>query len=186
MGKSTTADMFRALGVPVHDADEVVHAAYKGSLVPIIEEAFPGTTGDGSVDRNALASRLQGDGGAENLKRLEAIVHPVVREAEEAFRLRHSVAGTELVVLDIPLLFETGRDGSVDTVLVVTAPASVQRERALARPGMTGEKLAAILARQTSDAEKRRRADFVIDTSLGLDHARTQVEALVAALALQK
>ncbi|MEM1365508.1 MAG: dephospho-CoA kinase [Pseudomonadota bacterium] len=179
MGKSTTADFFRRAGVPVHDADAVVHQAYSGALVPIIEAAFPGTTQDGKVIRSELAKRLTGPRGAANLQRLEALVHPVVREAEDIFRETHRAAGAPLIVLDIPLLFETNRQDAVDSVLVVTAPAEIQRERVMARPGMTDEKFKTILSRQIPDADKRARAHHIIDTSLGLDHAQAEVEGLV-------
>lgn len=180
MGKSTTAAMFREAGVPVHDSDEEVHRLYAGAAAPLVESAFPGTLVDGVVDRNRLAARVLGDRDA--ISRLEAIVHPLVRADAEAFLDRHRRAGARLVVLDIPLLFETGGRGRVDKVVVVTAPAETQRERVLARPGMTPEKFEAILSKQVSDAEKRAMADFVIDTGLGLDHARAAVVAIVAVL----
>jgi len=180
MGKSTTAAMFREAGVPVHDSDEAVHRLYAGAAAPLVESAFPGTLVDGVVDRNRLAARVLGDRDA--ISRLEAIVHPLVRADAEAFLDRHRRAGARLVVLDIPLLFETGGRGRVDKVVVVTAPAETQRERVLARPGMTPEKFEAILSKQVSDAEKRAMADFVIDTGLGLDHARAAVVAIVAVL----
>jgi dephospho-CoA kinase len=181
MGKSTTADFFRALGVPVHDADAAVHRLYAGEAVPLIEAAFPGTTADGRVDRDKLAAAVIGR--PEALRRLEGIVHPLVARAEHDFRSRAAAAGHQLVVLDIPLLFETGGDRRVDAVAVVTAPKSVQRARVLARPGMTAEKLEAILARQMPDEDKRRHAHFVIDTSRGLEAARRQVADIVKALA---
>lgn len=181
MGKSTTAGFFRALGVPVHDADAAVHRLYSGEAVPLIEAAFPGTTSEGRVDRDKLAAAVIGR--PEALKRLEGIVHPLVGRAERDFRLRAAAAGHQLVVLDIPLLFETGGDRRVDAVVVVTAPKSVQRARVLARPGMTAEKLEAILARQMPDEDKRRRAHFVIDTGRGLEAASRQVADIVKALA---
>lgn len=180
MGKSTTAAMFKAHGVPVFDADEAVHRLYAGPLVPAIEAAFPGTTTGEAVDRVALGRRVLGD--PEALKRLEAIVHPAVRAAEQAFLAQTSHTGAAVALLDIPLLFETGRERDVDRVVVVTAPAAVQRQRVLARPGMTEEKFDAILARQLPDAEKRRRAHYVVDTAGGLDAARTAVDAILADL----
>ncbi|WP_027054851.1 dephospho-CoA kinase [Mesorhizobium erdmanii] len=180
MGKSTTARMFADAGVPVHDSDETVHRLYSGAAAPLVEAAFPGTTVGGVVDRAKLGARVLGDAAA--LKALEVIVHPLVRADADAFLARHRTAGESIVVLDIPLLFETGGRGRVDKVVVVTAPAEVQRQRVLARPGMSEEKLAAILAKQVPDAEKRRLADFVIDTGQGLDAARAQVDAIIAEL----
>lgn len=178
MGKSTTAGMFRDEGVPVHDSDEAVHRLYAGKAAALVEEAFPGTTADGTVDRERLAARVVGDPAA--LRRLEAIVHPLVREDAAEFIARCRSAGAPIVVLDIPLLFETGGRGRVDRVVVVTAPAGIQRQRVLARPGMTVEKFEAILARQVPDADKRRMADYVIDTGEGLEAARRAVRAIVA------
>jgi dephospho-CoA kinase len=180
MGKSATARMFSEAGVPVHDSDEAVHRLYAGKAAPLIEAAFPGVVVDGVVDRTRLAARVLADPTA--LKAVEAIVHPLVRADADAFVARHRSAGAALVVLDIPLLFETGGRGRVDKVAVVSAPAAVQRKRVLARPGMTAEKFEAILARQVPDAEKRRQADFVIDTSRGFDVTRAAVERIVAAL----
>ncbi|PBB22808.1 MULTISPECIES: dephospho-CoA kinase [unclassified Mesorhizobium] len=180
MGKSTTAKMFAEAGVPVHDSDEAVHRLYSGAAAPLIEAAFPGTAVDGVVDRVKLGARVLGDAAA--LKRLEAIIHPLVRADADAFLARHRNAGESIAVLDIPLLFETGGRGRVDKVVVVTAPAEVQRQRVLARPGMTEEKLAAILAKQLPDEEKRRLADFVIDTGQGLDAARAAVAGIIAEL----
>lgn len=180
MGKSTTAKMFADAGVPVSDADRMVHALYAGAAVPHIEKAFPGTVSDGVVDRDKLAATVLGD--PARLRELEAIVHPLVRAETDAFVERHRQAGAPLIVLDIPLLFEIGGMGRVDRILVVTAPADVQRERVLSRPGMTEEKFEAILAKQVPDAEKRRRADFVIDTSRGMDAAREDVLRIVAEL----
>ncbi|TGS36877.1 MULTISPECIES: dephospho-CoA kinase [unclassified Mesorhizobium] len=180
MGKSTTARMFAEAGVPVHDSDETVHRLYAGKAAPLVEAAFPGTTADGSVDRAKLGARVLGDAAA--LKKLEAIIHPLVRADADAFLAKHRNAGESIAVLDIPLLFETGGRGRVDKVVVVTAPAEVQRQRVLARPGMSEEKLAAILAKQVPDAEKRRLADFVIDTGNGLDAARAAVAAIIAEL----
>ena len=180
MGKSTTAKMFADAGVPVHDSDETVHRLYSGKAAPLVEAAFPGTVVAGSVDRTELARRVLGNAAA--LKTLETIIHPLVRADAEAFLAKHRAAGAPLVVLDIPLLFETGGRNRVDKVVVVTAPADIQRARVLARPGMSEEKLAAILAKQVPDAEKRRQADFVIDTGEGMDAARTAVDAIIAEL----
>jgi dephospho-CoA kinase len=182
MGKSTTARFFIEEGVPVHDADAVVHRLYEGEAVAAIEAAFPGTTtADGKVDRNKLATRVLGDHAA--LKRLEAIVHPLVHDAERRLLAEADARGEKVAVLDIPLLFETGGDARVDAVVVVSAPLEVQHSRVLQRPGMTMEKLEAILAKQMPDAEKRQRADFIVDTSQGLDPARAQVRAILAAIA---
>ena len=183
MGKTTTAQMFRDAGVPVYDADAAVHALYepKGEAVAPIAEAFPGViAANGAVDRTALRTALGADAAA--WKRLEEIVHPLVRQAQVAFLTQARAEGRTVVVLDIPLLFENGGEKMVDAVVVVSAPEAVQRERVLARPGMTPEALAAILAKQTPDAEKRAKADFVINTGLGLDEARQQVRALLDAL----
>jgi len=181
MGKSTTADMFRQAGVAVHDADATVHRLYEGEAVPLIEAAFPGTTQDGKVDRTRLAQHVLGDAAA--LKRLEALVHPLVRRAEEKFLAEAKSRGDKVVVLDIPLLYETGAEKRVDAVAVVSAGDEQQRARVLARPGMTVEKFEAILAKQVPDTEKRRRADFVVDSSQGLDVARTQVDEILRAVA---
>jgi dephospho-CoA kinase len=179
MGKTTTADLFRQAGLPVFDADATVHALYRGPLVPDIEAAFPGTTTGGRVDRARLAERLS-DGDA--FRRLEAIVHPAVRRAEADFLARSRAAGAPAVVLDIPLLFETGRQGDVDKTVVVSAPAEVQRARVLSRAGMTEEKFEALLARQMPDAEKRARADFVIPSGDGIAAAKASVEAFLRQL----
>ena len=179
MGKSATAAMFRQAGVPVHDADEVVHALYRGRAVPLIEAAFPGTVFDGSVDRAALSKVLFED--ESRLRALERIVHPLVREERETF-LRAN-AHAPAVILDIPLLFETGGERDTDAVALVTAPKSVQRERVLARPGMTEEKFQAILAKQMPDSEKRRRAHFLIETGFGFAHAERRVRAVLRAIA---
>ena len=180
MGKSTTAAMFAENGIPVHGSDEAVHRLYAGKAAPRVEAAFPGTVIDGVVDREELARRVLGDG--EALRKLEAIVHPLVREDEEAFLARHRAQQAALVVLDIPLLFEVGAAGRVDRIVVVTAPADVQRDRVLKRPGMTEEKFAAILAKQVPDAEKRRKADFIIDTSAGMEPARQAVRQIISEL----
>jgi len=184
MGKSTAARMFADAGIPVHDSDEAVHRLYAGQAVPLIEAAFPGTVVDGSVDRRLLAQKVLGDPAAR--KRLEAIVHPLVRADADAFVARHRRAGTPLVVLDIPLLFETGGRDRVDKVVVVSAPEPVQRERVLQRPGMSEDKLAAILARQVPDADKRRQADFVVDTAGGFDETRAAIGRIIAELAGDK
>lgn len=181
MGKSTTARMFVEEGVPVHDSDEAVHRLYSGIAAPLIEARFPGTVIDGTVDRERLGKAVLGN--PEALRDLERIVHPLVRADSERFLAGHREAGAPLVVLDIPLLFETGGRERVDRIVVVTAPAEVQRERVLARPGMTEEKFAAILARQVPDADKRAAADYVIDTGAGMDAARQAVRALIAELA---
>jgi dephospho-CoA kinase len=181
MGKSTTAGFFAEAGVPVHDADAVVHRLYEGEAAAPIEAAFPGTTADGKVDRARLAACVVNDPTA--LKRLEAIVHPLVSAAKQRFLAQAEAAGAPVVVLDIPLLFETGGDGRVDATVVVSAPADVQRERVLARPGMTPDKLDALLGRQLPDAEKRQRADFVVDTSRGFDAARAQVQEILRTVA---
>ena len=181
MGKSTTAAMFRAAGVPVHDSDAVVHALYRGAAVGPVEAAFPGVTREGAIDRALLSQRVLGDGAA--MARLEAIVHPLVAQAREAFLDEARRAGARVAVLDVPLLFETGGDALVDAVVVVTADASVQKARVLARPGMTEERFAAILARQTPDSEKRRRADHLIDTGHGLEAARRRVAEVLRAVA---
>jgi len=181
MGKSTTARFFAEEGVPVHDADAVVHRLYDGEAAAAIEAAFPGTTTAGKVDREKLAARVLGDVGA--LTRLEAIVHPLVQEAERRLLAEAEARGEKVAVLDIPLLFETGGEERVDAVVVVSAPADVQRARTLGRPGMTVDKLDAILARQMPDHEKRRRADFVVDTSRGFEAARAKVRAILDAVA---
>lgn len=181
MGKTTTARLFAEEGVPVHDADAAVHKLYEGEAVPLIEAAFPGTTQAGRVDREKLGRRVVGDAAA--LKRLEAIVHPLVRQAEERFLAEAKARDAKVVVLDIPLLFETGGDTRVDATVVVTAPADVQRARVLERPGMSAEKLDALLAKQMPDAEKRRRADFIVDSGQGIEHARAQVRQILSRIA---
>lgn len=173
MGKSTAAKFFAAAGVPVHDADAVVHALYEGEAVAPIEQAFPGATANGKVDRAKLAGMVLNDSAA--LSRLEAIVHPLVAAARERFLAAARSAGTPVVLLDVPLLFETGGDGHCDAVVVVSAPLEMQRQRALERPGMTEDKFAAILRKQMPDAEKRRRADFIVDSSQSFDHTRAQI-----------
>lgn len=180
MGKSATAKMFAEAGVPVHDSDETVHRLYAGKAAPLVETAFPGTTETGVVDRVKLASQVLGDPAA--LKKLESIVHPLVRADADAFLARHRAAGAPLAVLDIPLLFETGGRNRVDKVVVVTASPEIQRDRVLARPGMSEEKFLSILAKQVPDAEKRRQADFIIDTGNGFEAARKAVEAVIGEL----
>ena len=181
MGKSTTASLFRAAGVPVFDADGAVHALYAGDAAAAVEAAFPGVVQDGAVDRGLLRERVLGDPAA--LDRLEAIVHPLVRQQRQAFLDTARHAGAPVVVLDIPLLFETGGDPATDLVVVVSAPQDVQKARVLARPGMTEAAFSAILAKQVPDADKRRRADVVIDTGAGIAAAREQVEALLGRIA---
>lgn len=181
MGKSVTARFFAEQGVPVHDADAVVHRLYEGEAAAAIEAAFPGATAGEKVDRDKLAARVLGDSAA--LKRLEAIVHPLVQEAERRLLAEAEARGEKVAVLDIPLLFETGGDKRVDAVVVVSAPSEVQWSRVLERPGMTVEKLEAILAKQMPDDEKRRRADFVVDTSRGFEAARADVRAILDAVA---
>jgi dephospho-CoA kinase len=180
MGKSTTAKMFSNFGVPVHDSDEAVHRLYRGKAAPLVEAAFPGTTADGVVDRSKLAQRVLSDPAA--LKRLEALVHPLVRADATAFLKRHHAAGAPLAIVDIPLLFETGGQERVDQVVVVTAEPEVQRDRVLSRPGMTEEKFSKILAKQVPDDEKRRQADFVIDTGRGMEAARQAVADVIEEL----
>ena len=181
MGKSTTAAMFRRHGVPVHDADAAVHQLYRGEAADLIEAVFPGTTGEGGVDRQKLGAAVLGK--PEAMHRLEAIVHPLVRREEERFLASCRQAGAPLAVLDIPLLFETGGDGRCDAVLVVTADADIQKARVMARPGMTEERFAMIHVKQTPDAEKRRRAHFLVDTGRGFAAAEAQVASIVRALA---
>jgi len=181
MGKSKTAEFFAEAGVPVHDADAVVHALYEGEAVPAVERAFPGATSGGAVDRTKLAAMVVGDPAA--LARLEAIVHPLVAAARDSFLAQARARGAPVVLLDVPLLFETGGERRCDAVVVVSAPADVQRQRAFERPGMTEDKFAALVAKQTPDVEKRRRADFVLDSSQGFDHARAQVRDILRRVA---
>jgi len=183
MGKSTTARFFAEAGAPVHDADSAVHRLYAGAAVAIIEAEFPGVSGAQGIDRDKLAKRVLND--PEALRRLEGIIHPLVRREEARFLDEAERSGAPIAVLDIPLLFETGADRRVDAVVVVTAPAEVQRARVFERTGMTEEKFQALLAKQTPDAEKRRRADFVVDTSKGFDFARAQVHAILRAASTQ-
>jgi dephospho-CoA kinase len=182
MGKSTTAAMFRDAGVPVYDADAAVHDLYDtgGAAVEPVGEAFPGVVKDGRVDREALREAVLGE--PEALKRLNAIVHPLVGRDRVGFFAKAEADGADMVVLDIPLLFETGGHANVDAVVVASAPADMQRERVLARPGMSSERLDAILEQQMADAEKRARAHFVVDTSRGLEPAREQVAEIIAVM----
>lgn len=180
MGKSTTAKLFAEEGVPVNDADQVVHDLYQGAAVEPVGLAFPGTVSDGVVDRAKLSAALAQN--PANFATLEAIVHPLVRARETEFLSRHRALGTEIVLLDIPLLFETGGEKRVDVVVVVSCEAAIQRERVLARTGMTPEKFELIRSRQVPDAEKRARADFVVDTGQGIDAARQQVRILLEQL----
>lgn len=181
MGKSKTAEFFAEAGVPVHDSDAVVHALYEGEAVPAIERAFPGATAGGKVDRNKLAAIVVGDNAA--LARLEAIVHPLVAAARDTFLAQAQARGAPVVLVDVPLLFETDGERRCDAVVVVSAPAEMQRRRAFERPGMTEDKFAALVAKQTPDAEKRHRADFVLDSSQGFDHARAQVRDILRRVA---
>jgi len=181
MGKSRTAQFFAEAGVPVHDSDAVVHALYEGEAVPAIERAFPGATAGGKVDRAKLANTVLGDDSA--LARLEAIVHPLVGAARDKFLAEAQARGAPVVLLDIPLLFETGTQHGCDAVVVVSAPPEIQRRRAFERPGMTEKKFTALLAKQMPDAEKRRRADFIVDSSQSFDHARAQVRDILRAVA---
>jgi dephospho-CoA kinase len=177
MGKSTTATLFAEAGVPVYDADATVHMLYEGEAVPAIEAAFPGTTADGKVDRNKLSARVVHDPAA--IKRLEQIVHPMLGASRQKFLDDVERSGAPVAVVDVPLLFETGGEKRVDAVVVVTTTPDLQRQRILARDNMSSEKLDAILARQLPDAEKRRRADFVVDTSDGLDPVRLRIRDIL-------
>ncbi|WP_085025763.1 dephospho-CoA kinase [Ensifer aridi] len=177
MGKSTAAGMFRELGVPVNDADEVVHELYRGEAVAPVEAAFPGVAKDGAIDRAELSRRLVA--APDRFAELERIVHPLVRAKEREFIARHKAAGAPFVLLDIPLLFETKAEERVDRVVVVTCDPETQRERVMKRPGMTAEKFAMIRARQVPDSEKRARADYIVDTSDSFDVTRQQILAIV-------
>ncbi|MDP9589371.1 UNVERIFIED_ORG: dephospho-CoA kinase [Shinella zoogloeoides] len=177
-GKSTTAAMFRDLDIPVHDADATVHDLYRGEAVQPVAARFPGALKDGVIDRKALSALLAD--APDGFRDLEAIIHPLVRAREAAFLAKEREKDVPLVVLDIPLLYETGGEARVDKVVVVTCDPETQRARVLARPGMTEEKFQLILSRQMPDAEKRRRADFIIDTGQGLEAARKQVEEVIA------
>jgi dephospho-CoA kinase len=184
MGKSTAAKFFAECGVPVHDSDAVVHALYEGEAVPLIERAFPGSALDGKVDRKALGAMVLNDEAA--LARLEAIIHPLVTASRQKFLTEAAACGAPVVVVDIPLLFETEAESRCDAVVVVSAPAEMQRARAFGRPGMTEEKFAALLAKQMPDAEKRRRADFVVDSSQGFDHTRAQIRDILRNVATMR
>jgi dephospho-CoA kinase len=177
MGKSTTAKLFAEAGVPVYDADATVHKLYEGEAAAAIEAAFPGTTAGGKVDRARLSAQVVHDPAA--IKRLEQIVHPMLGASRQKFLEDAERSGAAVAVVDVPLLFETGGEKRVDAVVVVTTPPEIQRQRILARDNMTGEKLDAILARQLPDAEKRRRADFVVDTSNGLDPVRARIRDIL-------
>jgi dephospho-CoA kinase len=181
MGKSTAAKLFVEAGVPVYDADAAVHKIYEGEAAPAVEAAFPGTTVDGKVDRVRLSARVLNDPAA--IKQLEQIVHPMLGASRKKFLDDAERSGAPVVVVDVPLLFETGGEKRVDAVVVVTTTPEVQRERILARDNMTNEKLDAILARQLPDAEKRKRADFVVDTSHGLDPVRAAIRDILAEVA---
>ncbi|MBS0528536.1 MAG: dephospho-CoA kinase [Proteobacteria bacterium] len=178
MGKSTTAKLFSEAGVPVYDADATVHKVYEGEAAPAIEAAFPGTTVNGRVDRERLSARVVHDPAA--MKRLEQIVHPMLRAYHQKFLDDAEKSGAPVAVVDVPLLFETGGEARVDAVVVVSTSPEAQRERILARDNMTHEKLDSILARQLPDAEKRKRADFIVDTSHGLDPVRVQIREILA------
>ena len=177
MGKSTTATLFVEAGVPVYDADATVHLLYEGEAALAIETAFPGTTVNGKVDRNRLSAQVLHDPAA--IKRLESIVHPMLGASRQKFFHDAEQSGAPVAVVDVPLLYETGGEKRVDAVVVVTTSPEIQRERILARDNMTGEKLDAILARQLPDAEKRKRADFVVDTSHGLDPVRARIRDIL-------
>jgi len=177
MGKSTTATLFAEAGVPVYDADATVHMLYEGEAVSAIEAAFPGTTANGKVDRSKLSARVVHDPAA--IKRLEQIVHPMLGASRQKFMADAERSGAPVAVVDVPLLFETGGEKRVDAVVVVTTTPELQRQRILARDNMTSEKLDAILARQLPDAEKRRRADFLVDTSDGLDPVRLRIRDIL-------
>ncbi len=177
MGKSTTARLFAEAGVPVYDADAAVHRLYEGEAVAAIEAAFPGTTADGKVDRNRLSARVVHDAAA--IKRLEGIVHPMLGASRQKFLQDAERAGAPVAVVDVPLLYETGGERRVDAVVVVTTTPEIQRERVLSRENMSAERLDAILARQLPDAEKRKRADFVVDTSHGLDPVRARIRDIL-------
>jgi dephospho-CoA kinase len=180
MGKSTTAAMFAAQGIPVYSADDTVHDLYQNEAVAPVEAAFPGTSVDGVVDRARLSIQLAQ--APDGFQKLEAIVHPLVSARQQAFLEEHRKQGTRLVVLDIPLLFESGKQSTVDYVVVVSCAPEIQKQRVLERPGMTQEKLDLILSRQMPDAEKRKRADYMIDTGSGLEEARNQVQKILAQL----
>ncbi|TXJ17786.1 MAG: dephospho-CoA kinase [Afipia sp.] len=177
MGKSTTAKLFQEAGVPVYDADATVHKIYEGEAVPAVEAAFPGSTANGKVDRQKLSAMVVNN--AEAMKRLETIVHPMLRSHQLKFLSDAETSGAPVAVLDVPLLYETGGETRVDAVVVVTTGPEIQRERILARDNMTAEKLDAILSRQLPDEEKRKRADFVVDTSHGLEPVRARIDEIL-------
>jgi dephospho-CoA kinase len=181
MGKSTAARFFSEEGVAVHDSDATVHALYEGEAAPLIEAAFPGSTSSGKVDRNKLAAMVLNDKAA--LARLEAIVHPMVTASREKFLTQAQARGAKIVVFDVPLLFETKAERGCDAVVVVSAPPEIQRKRAFERPGMTDDKLAAILAKQMPDTEKRGRANFIVDSSQSFDHTRAQIRDILRKVA---
>ncbi|MDH4439480.1 MAG: dephospho-CoA kinase [Rhizobium sp.] len=180
MGKTTTAALFAAEGIPVYDSDRVVHDLYRGEAVALVEAAFPGTVIKGQVDRQKLSETLAKN--PANFKRLEGIVHPLVRMREREFLAEQQQQGQPIVLLDIPLLFETGADGRVSVIVVVSCDQEIQEKRVLTRPGMSKEKLQLILARQMPDSEKRARADFVVDTGVSIDDAKRQVKSILATL----
>jgi len=180
MGKSTTALMFREKGIPIYDADATVHRLYEGDAVPLIDELFPGTAVNGRVNREKLGEYVVGNN--ENMKKLTALVHPLVHAEEQKFLKAAEEADADMVLLDIPLLFETGGKNRVDKIVVVSATAEIQRERVLARENMTVEKFEAILSKQLPDAQKRKHADFIIDTGKGLEFAEAQVDEIIKTL----
>jgi dephospho-CoA kinase len=181
MGKSTAAKFFAEEGVPVHDSDAVVHALYEGEAVPLVERAFSGSTIAGKIDRTKLAAMVVNNPAA--LAKLESIVHPLVAASRQKFLAAATARGDQVVVFDVPLLFETGAQRGCDAIVVVSAPADVQRSRAFERPGMTEEKFTALLFKQMPDPEKRQRADFVVDSSQGFDHARAQIRDILQRVA---
>ena len=183
MGKSTVGKLFAEAGIPLNDSDAVVHDLYAGQAAPLVDAAFPGTMKDGVVDRHELGRQLAQH--PDGFKRLEAIVHPLVRKRETEFLERHRAAGAEMVLLDIPLLFETGAWERVDVIVVVSTDPQIQRQRVLAREDMTEEKFDMILSRQTPDAEKRRRADYLIDTSHSIEQTKERVLEIVADLKMR-
>jgi dephospho-CoA kinase len=180
MGKSTTAKLFAEAGLPVNDADAVVHDLYNGEAAPLVDAAFPGSMKDGTVDRRELARQLGLQ--PDDFTKLEQIVHPLVRKQEAAFIAREGQRGSSMIVLDIPLLFETGAEARVDVTVVVSCDPQIQHQRVLARPGMTEEKFNMIMSRQTPDEKKRLKADYVIDTGHGIDLARARVADIIADL----
>ena len=182
MGKSTTASLFAEEGVPVYDADAMVHALYEpgGAAVAPVSAAFPGVEREGAINRDELSKAVMGK--PDELRKLERIVHPLVRQAQQDFVKRHLADGAKIVVLDIPLLLEGGGERYCDAVVVVSAPGDVQHARVMGRPGMTQDKLDQILAKQMPDADKRKRADFVVNTAFGVEDARTQIRAVLDAL----